>query len=76
MYHNKTKAGIVTYLSMIGIHQHSVLPMISKISFLPVLPYCSPHADDDNLHRRGDEFSHRRDGPDDVSINASSKSGC
>ena len=31
-----------------------------------VLPYCSPHADDDNLHRRGDEGrAHRRDGPDD-----------
>ena len=31
-----------------------------------VLPYCSPHADDDNLHRRGDEGrAHRRDGLDD-----------
>ncbi len=30
-----------------------------------VLPYCSPHADDDNLHRRGDEGrAHRRDGLD------------
>ena len=28
-----------------------------------VLPYCSPHADDDNLHPRGDEGrAHRRDG--------------
>ena len=31
-----------------------------------VLQYCSPHADDDNLHRRGDEGrAHRRDGLDD-----------
>ncbi len=31
-----------------------------------VLPYCSPHADDDNLHRRGDEGrAHCRDGLDD-----------
>ena len=31
-----------------------------------VLPYCSPHADDDNLHRRGDDGrAHRRDGLDD-----------
>ena len=31
-----------------------------------VLPYCSPHADDDNLHRRGDEGrALRRDGLDD-----------
>ena len=31
-----------------------------------VLPYCSPHADDDNLHHRGDEGrAHCRDGPDD-----------
>ena len=28
-----------------------------------VLPYCSPHADDDNLHRRdGEDQAHRRDG--------------
>ena len=31
-----------------------------------VLPYCSPHAGDDNLHRHGDEGrAHCRDGPDD-----------
>ena len=31
-----------------------------------VLPYCSPHVDDDNLHRRGDEGrAHCRDGLDD-----------
>ena len=31
-----------------------------------VLPYCSPRADDDNLHRRGDEGQAlRRDGLDD-----------
>ena len=31
-----------------------------------VLPYCSPHAGDDNLHRRGDEGrAHCRDGLDD-----------
>ena len=31
-----------------------------------VLPYCSPHADDENLHRRGDEGRARcRDGLDD-----------
>ena len=30
------------------------------------LSHRSPHADDDNLHRRGDEGrAHRRDGPDD-----------
>ena len=31
-----------------------------------VLPCCSPRADGDNLHRRGDEGrAHRRDGLDD-----------
>ena len=31
-----------------------------------VLPYCSPRADDDNLHRRGDEGQAlHRDGLDD-----------